>query len=162
MRRMIGHSLIAGLLLVSSCIAMAAPDAVKIDAKKSSSIKMSDEEASKFIDSDKLEILKTKAEVPELVIKQFGLISDPGGPFSSGCVGSDPHARMILAARQANLVLFCYESGGFAYYKKANIYKIEGQSAQKVFDAFVSADFNDLASLRKALHSGAVKGNTVR
>lgn len=159
MRRIIGLSLIAGLFLASNYIALAAPDAAKVDAKKSSPIRMSDEDVVKFIDSDKLEILKTKAAVPEAVIKQFGRISDPGGPFSGGCTGPDPHSRMILAARQANLVLFCYESGGFAYYRKATIYKIEGQSAIKVFDAF--ADFTDLESLRKALHSGAIR-NTVQ
>ena len=148
----------------SSC-AFAQHDNAKKSSSSSDLTVMTVEEAARLVDSPSLHSLPKIADVPASVMSLYGAgknMAEPGGEFSAGCVGPGPHTRMILAARIGDNILFCHESGGIAHFYKVSIYKLKGQTAQLLFDAMVQPAFENLESLRKAFHSGAVKENLVK
>ena len=152
-----------------SSLAFAQQDNAKKSSSSSSSSDlktvMTVDEAAKLVDSPSLHSLPKIADVPASVMGLYGggkNMAEPGGEFSAGCVGPGLHTRMILAARIGDNILFCHESGGIIHFSKVSIYKLKGQTAQLLFDAMVQPAFENLESLRKAFHSGAVKENLVK
>jgi hypothetical protein len=121
---------------------------------------MSGKQAAALISSPGLKSFSKKADVPAAVadlIPGFKSMAEPGGDFAAGCVGPGPHTRMILAATQGNKVIVAHESGGIAHWYKVEIFEQTGKGAVRVFSAFVSSPFENLATLQEAVKKGALQ-----
>lgn len=117
-------------------------------------------QASTLITSPGLKLLKKKADVPESVanlLPGFQSMAEPKGDFSAGCVGSAPHSRMILAAKQGNKVIVAHESGGIAFWQKVEIFETAGKETKRIYSSFIGSPVEDLASLQDAARKGTLR-----
>jgi hypothetical protein len=61
------------------------------------------------------QFLQSITNLPASIRKQLVQVADVGQPFSSGCVGSNPHRRFLAATRAGGTYHVAIEQGGFAY-----------------------------------------------
>lgn len=109
-------------------------------ASYDASSKITREAADSLLVSGNFKPVKSKKEIPKLWWQALGLdsLSDIGGPFSSGCTGAEPHARLKLSAVSEPHAIVIFERGGIAYMTVFEIYKHEKDGIRLVYTEDVS------------------------
>ncbi|HEY9788534.1 MAG TPA: hypothetical protein V6D17_24305 [Candidatus Obscuribacterales bacterium] len=85
---------------------------------------LSKESADNILNTTKFKAVKRKGDFPEQFHKALGLtsMSDVNGPFAAGCVGPQPHQRLIGGGISDKYFLVLSEHGGFAYFTRLSLY----------------------------------------
>lgn len=68
--------------------------------------------------------------------KQVFRMANPGAPFQAGDAIQDPTlpwSRLIFTAVSKNYCVLTYETGGFAHFQTAALYRLSGKSAKLVW-----------------------------
>jgi hypothetical protein len=66
-------------------------------------------------DQSKVEFLQSLTNLPSSVREKLFDMADKGRPFSSGCVGSDPHRRFLAATKDGTTYNVAFEQGGIIH-----------------------------------------------
>jgi len=94
--------------------------------------------------------------VSSLLPNRSGL-SNPGGPFTEGCVGSGPFARMIFAGSSSQLFLVGYETGGRSYNRGLVVYKLERGKARQIMSAPLPDSCSTLQAALRGIQNGSIR-----
>jgi len=62
-----------------------------------------------------VQFLSSLTNLPASVRGKLVAMADKGQPFSSGCVGSDPHRRFLAATKAGRIYNVAYEQGGIVH-----------------------------------------------
>jgi hypothetical protein len=100
-------ALVWSIILGTSCAAELSKSPFEMAARSRLQVLTTNESNVRFLHS--------LTNLPPSIREKLAAVADAGQPFSSGCIGSNPHARFLVATKAGGTYNVAIEHGGFIY-----------------------------------------------